>query len=82
VTDDWDRRLLLAVLGRFCCEDILREDFRLSSSGLYTLPPGSTLDTAREHIARLPAHEDPEVFGMQSVLCAPSPRVAGRQKAT
>ena len=34
VTDDWDRRCLLSMLGRFYCDNILKEDHAFSADGV------------------------------------------------
>jgi len=35
VTDDWDRRTLKTVLGKYIVEDVLQDGFKLSESGIY-----------------------------------------------
>ena len=46
VTDDWDRRTLLTMLGDFYNEDVIKEGrYKFSPSGFYTTPPkGAYLD--------------------------------------
>jgi dynein heavy chain len=38
VTDDWDRRCLLSVLGIFYNKDILTDEYAFSNSGVYFAP--------------------------------------------
>ena len=38
VTDDWDRRCLLSILGIFYTERILDDDYTFSTSGVYFAP--------------------------------------------
>uniref|UniRef100_A0A8C5EV90 Dynein heavy chain n=1 Tax=Gouania willdenowi TaxID=441366 RepID=A0A8C5EV90_GOUWI len=55
VTDDWDRRLLMTILGDFYNKEIVATTgYRFSSSGQYVVPPKSNL----------PVGQHPEVFGM------------------
>jgi dynein heavy chain len=67
VTDDLDRRCLLAILEKYVTPDILAEDYKFSASGTYKCPPNSntaTVDEFREFVANFPLTEEPEVFGM------------------
>ena len=64
VTDDKDRRCLLAILEGFVTEDILDDKYRLSASGLYYAPPKGDLESYKTFIRSLPYNEGPEVFGM------------------
>jgi len=64
VTDDWDRRCLLCILHNFYTVDILKEDYKLSQSGIYFAPLYPTLDEYRKYIDSLPLNDPPEVFGM------------------
>ena len=42
VTDDWDRRCLMSILGIYVNDGILDSDYRFSESGIYYAPnPGS-----------------------------------------
>lgn len=67
VTDDQDRRCLLAILEKYVTPSILEEDYAFSDSGLYKCPSNS--DTAsveqwRKYVSTFPLTEKPEVFGM------------------
>ena len=64
VTDDWDRVLLLKVLERFYTDEVLEEDYKLSSSGIYYVPTHSHVAQLKDYIETLPLTEEPEVFGM------------------
>jgi len=68
VTDDLDRRCLLAILSR-CLHPkaVNHDDFKLAQSGGYTLPGiESTIEEVTVQIQNLPATEEPEVFGMHA----------------
>lgn len=39
VTDDWDRRCLMSVLGIYINDGILKSGYRFSGSGIYFSPP-------------------------------------------
>lgn len=39
VTDDWDRRCLMSVLGIYVNDGILKSGYRFSGSGIYFSPP-------------------------------------------
>ncbi|XP_032809855.2 dynein axonemal heavy chain 3-like isoform X2 [Petromyzon marinus] len=66
VTDEHDRRLLLALLATFYCERTVRDDaYRFSPTGRYGAPPaGAAYECHLEHIKGLPLHAHPEVFGL------------------
>jgi dynein heavy chain len=68
VTDDWDRRCLMAILGRFYTPDLLAggDDYAFSASGLYYSPPPGPLDAYRAYVGGLPLDDGPEVFGMHN----------------
>jgi dynein heavy chain len=67
VTDDKDRRCLLAILEQYVSVNILDPGYEFSSSGNYKCPPNSDTATAAEFadfIKTFPLTEQPEVFGM------------------
>ena len=64
VTDDQDRRTLKTILAKYLTEDVLRDGFRFSESGIYQSVPVGTLDYYRELVRKFPEYENPEVFGM------------------
>jgi dynein heavy chain len=64
VTDDWDRRTLKTVLGKYLVEEMLENGFKFSESGLYQSVAEGPLDQYREVIRKFPEYESPEVFGM------------------
>jgi dynein heavy chain len=62
VTDDKDRRLLMAALGRVYRPEILTDTpFQLSASGQYTVLPAGDHAAYLAHIAALPVFALPEV---------------------
>ena len=74
VTDDWDRRTLSAILADFLQPDMLRDDVKIDSKGLY-LVPGLGVDIAeyRGMIGDMPSVDDSELFGFHAnvtITCA------------
>lgn len=67
VTDDKDRRCLLAILEKYASPDILDPAYEFSQSGLYKCPVDSgtcSVEDFREWIRKFPLTEQPEVFGL------------------
>eukprot|EP00117_Sycon_ciliatum_P023820 scpid1450/ scgid20157/ Dynein heavy chain 3, axonemal; Axonemal beta dynein heavy chain 3; Ciliary dynein heavy chain 3 len=65
VTDDWDRRLLTSLLDIFYCKPIIySDDYRLSASGQYYVPPKGDYQSYIDYLRSLPLTPNPEVFGM------------------
>lgn len=64
VTDDKDRRTLMAILNTFIVEDVLEDNFAFSQSGIYVNPAAVSLEQYRLHVDKFPEYEQPEVFGM------------------
>lgn len=64
VTDEWDRRLLKSVLNNLYTPDILNDNYLLSSSGAYKVPPEGSLTQVRQHVDTFPFLDKPEVFGL------------------
>lgn len=66
VTDDLDRRCLMAMLAQYFVPDVLLEGYKFSQSGTYFAPPPGDIASALSYIRSLPMTEEPEVFGMHS----------------
>jgi len=65
VTDDWDRRTLLTILGDFYTPEMVEDaKYKFSPSGQYMAPPKGTYDDYVEFIKNLPTTQVPEIFGM------------------
>ena len=64
VTDDWDRRTLMAILSIYMVPEILEEGYSFSRSGTYYAPPVGIRQSALDYFSQLPNRDDPEVFGM------------------
>lgn len=64
VTDEWDQRCVRTILKMFACEQILDEDYKYSSSGIYYSPSLRKLDDFKTFVNELPYKEEPEIFGM------------------
>ncbi|EGR30170.1 hypothetical protein IMG5_139330 [Ichthyophthirius multifiliis] len=64
VTDDWDRRTLMSILNNYVNEDVLKDKFNFSESGIYYSPKMGDLQYYRNIIENFPLFESPEVFGM------------------
>uniref|UniRef100_A0A5F8GCZ7 Dynein axonemal heavy chain 3 n=1 Tax=Monodelphis domestica TaxID=13616 RepID=A0A5F8GCZ7_MONDO len=60
VTDDKDRRLLLALLSIFYNKDIEKDYYSLAPGNVYYVPPDAYID----YIRGLPIASHPEVFGL------------------
>jgi dynein heavy chain len=67
VTDDKDRRCIIAVLEQYVSPPLLDANYEFSNSGLYKCPPNcdtATKDEFIEFVKGFPLAEQPEVFGM------------------
>ncbi|KAL0481410.1 hypothetical protein AKO1_012707 [Acrasis kona] len=65
VTDDHDRRTLMAILSDFYNEDILEDGHKFSSaSPLYYAPSDGDHNSYLTYIDQLPMNQDPDVFGL------------------
>merc|ERR1719440_2243731 len=67
VTDDKDRRCILAILEQYVSPQLLDPNYEFSSSGTYRCPPNvdtCTADEFCEFVRGFPLSEQPEVFGM------------------
>ncbi|TPX75806.1 hypothetical protein CcCBS67573_g02914 [Chytriomyces confervae] len=64
VTDDWDRRTLNSILGKFYTPNILEDSYVFSPSGIYYAPRDTDLAGFRSYIDSLPLAEEPSIFGM------------------
>ena len=64
VTDDWDRRCLMSILNLFLVPTVLKDDYKFSPSGIYYIPPPTTLQTYKDYVEALPLTDQPEIFGM------------------
>ena len=66
VTDEWDRVCIQSILESYVNPQVLQPGHAFSSSGEYRSPLGETLQEHKEHMTKMPAWEDPDVFGMHS----------------
>jgi dynein heavy chain len=64
VTDDHDRRTLLAILEDFYSPEALQPDTKFSPSGLYVAPIPGVVDEYVSAISALPLSQETEVFGL------------------
>merc|ERR1719460_886210 len=67
VTDDKDRRCILAILEQYVSPQLLDPSYEFSNSGNYKCPPNSDTATTEgfiEFVKSFPLTEAPEVFGM------------------
>ncbi|VDI17489.1 dynein heavy chain, axonemal [Mytilus galloprovincialis] len=65
VTDEWDRRCLHALLGRFFCPSALSDDYSYSPDGIYRpLKTNCAFPQIVTYLDTLPSYDSPEVFGM------------------
>jgi dynein heavy chain len=66
VTDPMDRRLITTILKTFYTPEILKDDYRLSESGVYFAPPSGPLSSYIEYIGNLPINDETDIFGMHA----------------
>jgi dynein heavy chain len=66
VTDDWDRRTLMSILGKFLNEQILDDAYKFSPSGTYKAPVEGPLGDTIRYFESLPGVDGPEIFGMHN----------------
>merc|ERR1711988_1370908 len=64
VTDDKDRRLIASVLKVYYNEQVLLDDYKFSSSGIYYAPLNGKRADYSSYCEGLPYQDDPEAFGM------------------
>lgn len=67
VTDDWDRRCLVATLDVFLTPDILLDDYRFNvDCPEYFAPPAGDLEEYVEYVRSLPTYQRPGIFGLHA----------------
>ena len=64
VTDDHDRRVLLAYLDKMYTPDILPDTYTFSPNGTYFAPSLGPIESVVEYITNLPIVQPPEIFGL------------------
>ena len=64
VTDAFDRRAMMSILGNFLRPEMLIDEFKMTESGVYPVPKLGNLETYKDDIRKLPIHDHPEIFGM------------------
>ena len=64
VTDDNDRICLISTLSKFTQNDVLKENYKFSQSGIYYQLPDGNLQMYRDYIEQLPLNDNPEIFGL------------------
>ncbi|KPJ06858.1 Dynein heavy chain 2, axonemal [Papilio machaon] len=67
ITDDWDKRVLLAYINQFFCEEAHDVPFyRLSSMPAYHVPRDGSLESYRDFLELLPTAERADSLGQHS----------------
>ncbi|XP_052739543.1 dynein axonemal heavy chain 2 [Bicyclus anynana] len=67
ITDDWDKRVLIAYINQFFCEEAHDTPFyRLSSIPAYHIPRDGSLESYRDFLDLLPAYERAESVGQHA----------------
>ncbi|XP_070190635.1 dynein axonemal heavy chain 1-like isoform X2 [Littorina saxatilis] len=65
VTDDWDRRCLMNILGNYYKQEVIAEDYAYSESKIYhQIPVATDHNGYIEYIRSLPINDTPEIFGL------------------
>ncbi|KAJ2945273.1 hypothetical protein O0L34_g9351 [Tuta absoluta] len=65
VTDDWDRRCLICLLGDYYNSAVLSDRFLYDESGAYKQQPAAaTVEDIAKYIRTLPLNDDPALFGL------------------
>ncbi|KAG5885748.1 hypothetical protein JTB14_033861 [Gonioctena quinquepunctata] len=65
VTDDWDRRCLTTILGKFYCKALVEtENYPFDPTGVYYCPEKTEYEEFLAYTRTLPLITHPEVFGM------------------
>lgn len=64
VTDEWDRRCLTAILGKFILPNALESGYCFSSSNVYQIPYFRSIDSLKDYVKNLPMTDEPDIFGM------------------
>ncbi|KAL8563604.1 Dynein heavy chain 1, axonemal [Nucella lapillus] len=65
VTDDWDRRCLMSVLGDYYDSSVVDMDHVYSVSAIYRqIDPESNLEQYTDYMKSLPINDTPEIFGL------------------
>jgi len=63
VTDDWDRRMMSALIEQYALPALLDDGHAFSASGVYRAFDYNTVEDVYEEIDRLPEDAKPEAFG-------------------
>ncbi|MCQ2818640.1 MAG: hypothetical protein MJ252_15335 [archaeon] len=67
VTDDKDEKLIMSILNKCYCNDLIDENrYSFSESGLYYVPNCDSLEEVNKYIESLPLDDEPEVFGLNN----------------
>ncbi|XP_076227649.1 dynein axonemal heavy chain 1 [Nomia melanderi] len=65
ITDDWDRRCVLTILGDYYKSEVLSTSYTFDEAGhYYQLPETATFEEYVEYIKSFPLNDEPEMFGM------------------
>merc|ERR1711988_8127 len=64
VTDAWDQRTVSVIYKRFCVAELLDDDHRFDSQGLYFCPSEGKMNHYKDYIDGMPMSENPEIFGL------------------
>eukprot|EP00741_Cyanophora_paradoxa_P012299 tig00000169_g11885.t1 len=73
VTDDWDRRTLMNLLGDYINPEVLAAGYAFSPSGIYRSIDGADRRSYLDYIASLPTNAAPDAFGLHpnaDITCA------------
>ena len=61
VTDNKDERLIRAILNQYFTPQVMKEGYKFSPSGIYSMPPDLSVAGCLDYIEQLPLEDQPEV---------------------
>ena len=64
VTDDKDVRLIKTILKNYINNDVMRDGYKFSESGIYMSIESNNLESYITYISSLPLNPAPEAFGL------------------
>ncbi|TMW64716.1 hypothetical protein Poli38472_011596 [Pythium oligandrum] len=66
ITDRWDKRTNSSIMRKLFCRDVMDDQYKFTSTGLYFAPPEGSLVSVREYVGGLPTADAPDIFGLHA----------------